>query len=188
MKTWTALSAVALAAVAGFALAGNPNSKNTPAPKNPGSTERSKPIAGGDVIQTLTNAGNFKTLLAAINATELKNILRDAGPYTFFAPTDEAFSALPPGVTETLMKPENRVHLTNILKFHVLQGKVFRQDVKQMKESSLTLSGQSFAVENKDGTIFIGTDPKWMATIVKFDMPASNGVVHSIDRVLMPRE
>lgn len=189
MKKWTTVSALALVAVAGFAIAGNQTpSNNTAAQKPTVAVNRADQSVRGDLIQTLNSAGNFKTLLKALEATQLTNVLKQEGPFTFFAPTDDAFAALPPGTIETLMKPENKEHFTNILKFHLLQGKVRLRDAIQMKESSQTLAGQTFSINSKDGVTQIGTDLKWMANVTAFDQPASNGVVHFIDRVIMPRE
>ncbi len=138
-----------------------------------------------DIIDTAVEAGKFNTLAAAIQAAGLVEALKGDGPFTVFAPTDEAFAKLPEGTVETLLKPENIGQLQQILKFHVIAGDVRAEQVVGMTESSATLAGQTFRIKVKDGTVRIGND-KAMANVIATDVEATNGVIHVIDTVLLP--
>ncbi len=132
-----------------------------------------------DIVDTAVAAGSFKTLAAALQAAGLVDALKGKGPFTVFAPTDEAFAKLPKGTLETLLKPENKEKLATILKYHVIAGNVLAKDVKTM--SAETLAGQRIdIVAGKDGV----TVDK--AKVVKTDVTASNGVIHVIDTVILP--
>lgn len=133
-----------------------------------------------DVVQTAKSAGMFKTLLAAIDAAGLESTLQSAGPFTVFAPTDEAFAKLPPGTVENLLKPENREMLINILTSHVVAGRVYSEQVAGMTAAS-TLSGAALPVKVGNIGVTIGG-----AKVVKADVDAANGVVHVIDTVIIP--
>lgn len=137
--------------------------------------------APGTIVETAAGAENFKTLTAAIRAAGLGEALSGKGPFTVFAPTDEAFAKLPKGTLETLLKPENKEKLTNILKYHVLSGTVLAKDVKTMP--AVTLLGQAIDITAKDGKVM--TDK---ANVTKTDITASNGVIHVIDAVLLPAD
>lgn len=139
-----------------------------------------------NVIQTASEAGSFKTLLTALDAAGLTAALEGKGPFTVFAPTDEAFAALPPGTVENLLKPENKDKLTSILTFHVIPGRVYSDKVVTMKESAKTLQGSAFMIKFKGGKVEIGND-KAMANVVTTDLETSNGVIHVIDAVIMPK-
>jgi uncharacterized surface protein with fasciclin (FAS1) repeats len=132
-----------------------------------------------DIVDTAVAAGNFKTLVAAVKAAGLVDTLKGKGPFTVFAPTDEAFAKLPAGTVEKLLKPENKKMLTDILTYHVLAGKVMAADVKTMEAK--TVQGSSAAVKVADGKVTIDK-----ANVVKTDIEASNGVIHVIDAVIMP--
>jgi uncharacterized surface protein with fasciclin (FAS1) repeats len=132
-----------------------------------------------DIVDTAAAAGSFKTLCAAVKAAGLVDTLKGKGPFTVFAPTDEAFAKLPAGTVEMLLKPENKKKLTDILTYHVLAGKVMAADVKTMEAK--TVQGSSAMVKVADGKVTIDK-----ATVVKTDIEASNGVIHVIDTVLMP--
>ena len=125
-------------------------------------------------------AGQFKTLVAAIKAAGLVETLKGPGPFTVFAPTDSAFAKLPKGTVEELLKPENKQKLASILTYHVLSGKVLSSQVKTMMAP--TVNGQQLDVKVEDGKVMVNN-----ATVVKADIPASNGVIHAIDTVLMPK-
>ena len=127
-----------------------------------------------------TNAGNFSTLLAAAKAAGLVEALSGEGPLTVFAPTDAAFAALPKGTVESLLKPENKGKLAAILKYHVVAGRKFSTDLANGK-SVETLEGSTVALKMRDGKPRIGD-----ANIVAADIDAANGVIHVIDRVLLP--
>jgi transforming growth factor-beta-induced protein len=134
-----------------------------------------------DIVDTAVAAGSFKTLAAALQAAGLVDALKGKGPFTVFAPTDEAFAKLPKGTVETLLKPENKDKLATILKYHVIAGNVMAKDVKTM--AAETLAGQRIdIVAGKDGV----TIDK--AKVVKTDVTASNGVIHVIDTVILPED
>jgi uncharacterized surface protein with fasciclin (FAS1) repeats len=133
-----------------------------------------------NIVETAVAAGSFKTLAAALQAADLVNTLEGPGPYTVFAPTDEAFSKLPAGTVETLLKPENKEKLRAILRYHVVAGDVTAKQVMKMSTAK-TLDGQSLAIAVHDGTVTVNN-----AKVVKADIPASNGVIHVIDTVLIP--
>lgn len=138
-----------------------------------------------DIVDTAVAAGSFKTLAAALQAAGLVDTLKGKGPFTVFAPTDEAFAKLPAGTVENLLKPENRDLLRTILTYHVVQGQVLAADVKPGPVT--TVSGQRFQVVVKDGKVTldgIGAD----ATVTATDIRASNGVIHVIDRVILPSD
>ena len=132
-----------------------------------------------DIVDTAVGAGMFKTLVAAVTAADLVDTLKGPGPFTVFAPTDEAFAKLPAGTIEDLLKPENKKKLAEILTYHVISGKVMAADVKTMEAK--TVQGSSAKVKVADGKVTVDK-----ANVVKTDIAASNGVIHVIDSVLMP--
>lgn len=136
---------------------------------------------GKDIVDTAVGAGQFKTLAAALKAAGLVDTLKGAGPFTVFAPTDEAFAKLPKGTVEDLLKPENKAKLTAILTYHVVPGKVMAADVVKVK-SAKTVQGGSVSVNAAGGAVKIDA-----SNVVKTDIAASNGVIHVIDTVLMPK-
>jgi transforming growth factor-beta-induced protein len=142
----------------------------------------SMPVAASDIVDTAVKAGSFKTLVAAVKAAGLVETLKGKGPFTVFAPTDEAFAKLPEGTVESLLKPENKDKLVAILTYHVVPGKVMAADVVKVKEAK-TVQGQSVAVTVSDKGVKIDN-----ANVVKTDISCSNGVIHVIDQVILPRE
>ena len=134
-----------------------------------------------DIVDTAVKAGSFKTLAAALKAAGLVETLKGKGPFTVFAPTDEAFAKLPAGTVETLLKPENKDKLVAILTYHVVAGNVNAADVVKLK-SAETVLGQTVAIDAKDGVKINN------AKVVKADIACGNGVIHVIDTVLLPRE
>jgi transforming growth factor-beta-induced protein len=138
-----------------------------------------------DIVETAMDAGSFTTLARALKAADLVGTLRGNGPFTVFAPTDGAFAKLPPETLASLMKPENKEKLAAILKFHVLPAAVYSDQAVMMTESIKTLQGTTFSLKVKDG-LWIGND-KAMAKVVSPDIQASNGVIHVIDTIIMPR-
>ena len=134
---------------------------------------------GKDIVAVASSSGSFNTLVAAVKAAGLVETLQGAGPFTVFAPTDEAFAKLPKGTVEELLKPENKAKLVAILTYHVVAGKVMAADVKTMKAK--TVNGQSLDVKVTDGAVTVDN-----AKVVKTDVAASNGVIHVIDTVLLP--
>lgn len=140
--------------------------------------------ASSDIVDTAIAAGSFSTLLAAAEAAGLVSALKGDGPLTVFAPTDEAFAALPAGTVETLLMPENKEALAGILKLHVIAGaKVKSTDLAGQQITASTLNGD-LEVDGTDGVVL--TAPGSSATVVAADVSASNGVIHVIDTVLLP--
>ncbi len=133
-----------------------------------------------DVVDTAIKAGSFNTLVAAITAVCLVDTLKGKGPFTVFAPTDEAFAKLPKGIIEDLLKPENKATLISILTYHVLSGKVMSKDIAGKAMKAKTVQGAEVAV---DATRDVMVDK---AKVTTADIPATNGVIHVIDSVLMP--
>ena len=133
-----------------------------------------------DIVAVASSAGSFKTLVAAVKAAGLVETLQGPGPFTVFAPTDEAFAKLPKGTVEDLLKPENKAKLVSILTYHVIPGKVMAADVKTMKAK--TVNGQELDVKATSKGVMIDN-----AKVVKTDIPASNGVIHVIDTVVLPK-
>jgi len=129
--------------------------------------------AQGDIVQVAVAAGQFTTLAAALEAADLVTTLQGEGPFTVFAPTDDAFAALPAGTVESLLKPENRDQLVSILTYHVVAGKVMASDVVNLSEAA-TVNGGDVAIEIND------------ATVVAADVEASNGVIHVVNKVILP--
>jgi uncharacterized surface protein with fasciclin (FAS1) repeats len=134
-----------------------------------------------DIVDVAAGAGKFNTLVAAAKAAGLVDTLKGAGPYTVFAPSDEAFAKLPKGTVEDLLKPENKEKLRSILTYHVIPGKVMAADIKGKKTSVKTVQGSDLAVDATDGVKVND------ANVVTADVAASNGVIHIIDSVVMPK-
>jgi uncharacterized surface protein with fasciclin (FAS1) repeats len=137
----------------------------------------------GDIVDVAVGAGTFKTLAAALGAADLVATLKGAGPFTVFAPTDEAFAKLPAGTVETLLKPENKEKLKEILLLHVVPGSVMAADVVKLKDAK-TAGGKTVMIST-DGGVKVGT-ATGMAKVVKTDIKAKNGVIHVIDAVILP--
>jgi len=134
-----------------------------------------------DIVDTAVEAGNFTTLAAALEAAGLVETLKGEGPFTVFAPTDEAFAALPEGTVESLLEPENRDQLTAILTYHVVPGSVMSGDLSDGMEAE-TVNGAPVTISTDDGVMVND------ATVTAADIEASNGVIHVIDSVLLPPE
>ena len=134
-----------------------------------------------NIVDTAVAAGQFKTLAAALGAAGLVDTVKGTGPFTVFAPTDAAFAKLPAGTVENLLKPENKAQLTAILTYHVVPGKVMAADVVKLKEAK-TVNGKMLQVKVSGSDVMIN-DAKVTAT----DIAASNGVIHVIDRVVLPQ-
>ena len=133
-----------------------------------------------DIVDTAVSAGQFKTLAAALKAADLVATLKGPGPFTVFAPTDEAFAKLPAGTLENLLKPENKAKLTAILTYHVVPGAVRAEQVTKLDQAK-TVNGAMLKVTTKGGKVTIND-----ATVVKADTAASNGIIHVIDKVILP--
>ncbi len=134
----------------------------------------------GDIISTAVEAGSFSTLAAALQAAGLVDTLQGDGPFTVFAPTDEAFAKLPAGTVENLLKPENRDQLIAVLTYHVVPGKVEAKDVVKL-DSAKTVEGAKVRIKVRNGTVYVDD-----AKVVQADVPATNGVIHVIDSVILP--
>jgi uncharacterized surface protein with fasciclin (FAS1) repeats len=134
-----------------------------------------------DVVDTAIAAGSFKTLAKALDAAGLVTTLKGVGPFTVFAPTDEAFAKLPDGTLETLLKPENKEKLRRVLTYHVVAGKVMASDVLKL-QSARAVSGDTITVKVEDGVVHLEN-----ATVTSADVLASNGVIHVIDSVILPK-
>jgi len=134
-----------------------------------------------DIVDTAVSAGSFKTLVAAVKAAGLVETLKGKGPFTVFAPTDEAFAKLPEGTVANLLKPENKDQLVAVLTYHVVAGKVMAADVVKLK-SAKTVQGQEVAIKVTDGKVTVDA-----ANVVKTDIACSNGVIHVIDSVILPK-
>ena len=134
-----------------------------------------------NIVETAAAAGSFKTLAAALGAAGLVDTVSGPGPFTVFAPTDAAFAKLPAGTIESLLKPENKDQLTAILTYHVLAGKVMAADVVKLSEAK-TVNGKMLKVKVNDGTVMIND-----AKVTSTDISASNGVIHVIDSVVLPK-
>jgi uncharacterized surface protein with fasciclin (FAS1) repeats len=134
-----------------------------------------------DIVDVAVENGSFTTLVAAVQAAGLVDTLKGKGPFTVFAPTDEAFSKLPAGTVEMLLKPENKDKLVSVLTYHVVAGKVMAEDVVKL-DSAGTVQGQNVMIKTMGSTVMIDK-----ANVVIADVKASNGVIHVIDTVLMPK-
>ena len=139
-------------------------------------------FAGGhskDIVDTAVEAGTFNTLVAAVTAADLVDTLKSDGPFTVFAPNDDAFAALPDGTVDTLLKPENREMLTKILTYHVVPGKVMSGDLSDGMMAA-TVQGSKVKISTMGGVSVEG------AKVIAADIEASNGVIHVIDTVIQP--
>lgn len=136
--------------------------------------------AADDIVDTAVKAGSFSTLVAALKAAGLVETLKGSGPFTVFAPTDEAFAKLPKGTVEDLLKPENKGKLTSILTYHVVPGRIMSKDIAGKSLKAKSVQGAEISV---DATKDVMVDK---AKVVKADIEASNGVIHVIDAVILP--
>ena len=134
-----------------------------------------------DIVDTAIAAGSFKTLVAALKAADLVETLKGKGPFTVFAPTDEAFAKLPAGTLDDLLKPANKAKLQGILTYHVVPSKVMASEVLKLNTAK-TVNGQSLAIKVKDGGVMVDS-----AKVTKTDIGCTNGVIHIIDTVVLPK-
>jgi uncharacterized surface protein with fasciclin (FAS1) repeats len=175
--------------IAAFALMGVACAPETapatpaPAPVAEATPPAPAPVEAKDIVDTAVAAGQFNTLVAAVQAAGLVETLKGAGPFTVFAPTDAAFAALPAGTLDDLLKPENKAKLTAILTYHVLPAEVMSSAVAGQKLEPATVNGAKLAV---DGATTAGKVMVGGASVVTADVDASNGVIHVIDKVLLP--
>ena len=143
-----------------------------------GMEEEVEEAGPGTVVDVASNTAGFSTLVAAVTAADLVDTLNGEGPFTVFAPTDDAFAALPPGVLDALLLPENKEVLTKILTYHVVPGQVMAADVTDGDVA--TVEGQTVTLSTADGVTVNG------ATVIQADVVADNGVIHVIDAVILP--
>jgi uncharacterized surface protein with fasciclin (FAS1) repeats len=134
-----------------------------------------------DIVDTAIAAGSFNTLVAAVKAAGLVDTLKGPGPFTVFAPTDEAFAKLPAGTVESLLKPENKDKLVAILTYHVVPGKVMAADAMKLRTAK-TVNGKMLSIRTANGVVMVGG-----AKVIKADIVCSNGVIHVIDTVILPK-
>ena len=133
-----------------------------------------------NIVETAVNHGSFKTLVAAVRAADLLTTLTSEGPFTVFAPLDDAFAELPEGTVETLVKPENGQQLTSIMTYHVLLGKIMSTDLSDGMKAA-TVNGEEVTIHLKEGKVFIND-----AQVVLADVETDNGVIHAVNKVIMP--
>lgn len=134
-----------------------------------------------DIVDVAAGAGKFNTLVAAVKAAGLVDTLKGKGPFTVFAPTDEAFAKLPAGTVENLLKPENKAQLVKILTYHVVPGKVMSKDIAGKTADVASVEGGKLAVDARMGVKINN------ATVTTADIGATNGVIHVVDTVLLPK-
>jgi len=172
--------------IAAFALLGaacsGETAPATPAPAAEAPAPAPAPVAAKDIVDTAVGAGQFTTLVAAVQAAGLESTLRGAGPFTVFAPTDAAFAALPAGTVEDLLKPENKEKLVAVLTYHVLPAEVMSSAVAGQTLEPATVQGATVKVDGSMAGKVMVND----ATVVSADVDASNGVIHVIDKVILP--
>lgn len=144
-----------------------------------GTTPKEKHAMKSDVVDTAVAAGSFSTLVRALKAADLVDTLKGKGPFTVFAPTDEAFRKLPAGTLEGLLA--DKAKLTAVLTYHVVPGQVTAAEAMKLS-SARTVNGQSLTLRVKDGAVLVDD-----AKVVQADIPASNGVIHVIDAVILPK-
>ncbi len=152
----------------GLAACANTNTQSASAPQT-------------DIVDTAVSAGSFKTLVTAVQAADLVETLKGDGPFTVFAPTDAAFAKLPEGTVESLLKPENKDKLVQILTYHVVPGKIMAGDIAGKQLAAKTVEGQNLQVNATQGVKINN------ASVTTADVEASNGVIHVIDTVLLPQ-
>jgi uncharacterized surface protein with fasciclin (FAS1) repeats len=138
--------------------------------------------SAADIVDTAVKAGQFNTLAAALKAAGLVETLKGTGPFTVFAPTDDAFKKLPAGTVENLLKPENKAQLVKVLTYHVVPGKVASASLAGKKTDAKTVQGSTVAIDATGSGVLVNN-----AKVVSADVAADNGVIHVIDTVIMPK-
>lgn len=158
----------------------NPSFLEHPTKEHPRKEHPRKERASKDIVDTAVDASDFNTLVAAVTAADLVETLKGEGPFTLFAPTDQAFSNLPEGTLEDLLAPENKDKLISVLTYHVVPGKVMAAEVVELTEAE-TVNGQTLSIQVQNGKVMVDA-----ATVIKTDIECRNGVIHVIDAVLLP--
>ena len=141
---------------------------------------KAESMSDKDIVEVAASAGSFKTLVAAVQAAGLVDVLKGDGPLTVFAPTDAAFAKLPAGTVENLLKPENKDKLISVLTYHVVPGRVTAGEVVKLS-SAKTVNGRALRINAKDGKVMVDN-----ARVTTTDIMASNGIIHVIDSVVLP--
>jgi uncharacterized surface protein with fasciclin (FAS1) repeats len=178
-SSWLAATAAFLfLANANVALADSCSTSKASHESSAGETAHEAEVA--DIVDTAVASGSFNTLVAAIKAAGLVEVLKGEGPFTVFAPTDEAFAKLPKGTLEELLKPDNKALLQSILTYHVVSGEVLAEDVVEL-DFAATVQGSDVAIRVEKGVVRVGE-----ATVIATDIQTSNGVIHVIDSVILP--
>lgn len=189
LKTFTKLTLAVLMMTSTFALANNVDPIKT---NNEEVTSELRGEENPTIVGVAASNDNFSTLVAAVTAADLVATLNSDGPFTVFAPTNEAFAKLPEGTVETLLKTENKEMLTSILTYHVVAGKFEAANVlKAIKDNNgkfviTTVNGEKLKAYTKDGKVMLKDSKGNTSTIILTDVAASNGVIHAIDSVVMP--
>lgn len=147
-----------------------------------------QPAAKSDIMEGLSARPEFSTLVELVKAAGLDDALKGKGPFTVFAPTNEAFARMPQGSVESLLKPESKARLVRVLKYHIIPARVPSADLIRLRESSKTLEGSTFFIFAKGGTIKVGPDERGAVRVSTTDTVATNGVVHTLDGVMTPPE
>jgi transforming growth factor-beta-induced protein len=176
---FSTLALVSMVAAVALPACGGDGASSKPAQD---STQSGTMAATKDIVDTAAGAGQFKTLVAAVKAAELESTLRGPGPFTVFAPTDDAFAKLPPGTLDSLLKPENKSKLQAILTYHVVSAKVPAADASKLTNAK-TVNGKELKLAASSG----GGLKVDGANVVKADIEASNGIIHVIDAVVLPQ-
>jgi uncharacterized surface protein with fasciclin (FAS1) repeats len=158
----------------------NDTTTATTAPAASAAAPEPAPAATGDIVDVAAGNPAFSTLVTAVGAAGLADTLKSAGPFTVFAPTNDAFAKLPAGTVENLLKPENKAQLVAVLTYHVVPGKVMAASLAGKTTTVATVQGGNVTVDGMDGVKVNG------AKVITADVPASNGVIHAIDTVIMP--
>lgn len=179
MKKTSKLAAFAAASVLFLAACGDDSSNTTDTTAAAADTTAPAATEPGTIVEVAQGNADFSTLVAAVVAADLAETLSGTGPFTVFAPTNAAFEALPEGLLEKLLLPENKAVLTSILTYHVVSGEVLAADVTAGDVA--TVEGSTIAVTTDDGVKLNGT-----STVTATDVDASNGVIHVIDQVIVP--
>jgi len=184
-RTYLSFTALAVGGILLAACGSTSTASNSSSASVSAASPAAKPAATQNIVQIASGNSDFSTLVAAVKAAGLVDTLSGTGPFTVFAPTNEAFAALPAGTLDTLLKPENKATLKSILTYHVVSGSVYAKDVTP--GVVMTVNGATFTVSVDNGSVFITDGKGNKAKIVQTDIAATNGVIHVINAVLLPK-
>jgi uncharacterized surface protein with fasciclin (FAS1) repeats len=175
-----------VAIIGGFVFFGNSDKKDTKTATSESTSQTTEPVRTANIVVLASETPSLSTLVTAVKAADLVTTLEGAGPFTVFAPTNDAFAALPAGTLDTLLKPENKPQLASILTYHVVAGKVLASDLKDGQVIT-TVQGGTLTVRIADGKVYLKDAKGGEVTVEKADVNADNGVVHVISGVLLPQ-